>query len=276
MNFIFASDLDQTLIYSSRFLEDFTIEEKEEIDLVEVLDGREISFMSKISKKQIKSLMSKGFFVPVTTRTMAQFDRIKFFSEECKLKYAITSNGGNILINGKISEEWQNIIAEKLTNNSINGEIVLEEFNKIRTDIWAKECKLADELFYYTIIDRVNLPKEALEVFDIWLENNGWNMSIQGRKLYLVPKCVDKWEAVKYIASLENIDYSICAGDSKLDFNMVANSTKGIIPSHGKEIVELVENKKEKYGNIHITESSGILAANEILNKVCGLVENGL
>lgn len=265
MDFIFASDLDQTLIYSHRFLENFSQEEKNRVDLVEIFEEREISFISKFVKEEIKKIIPKNLFIPVTTRTIAQFSRIKFFSQELNLKYAITSNGGNILVNGERSEEWQDIIENSLKTESIDKTIVLEEFNKIRDDSWSKECILADDLFYYSIIEKTNIPWDKFELFSLWLDKKGWVSSIQGRKMYFVPKCVDKWIALKYIADLEKGKKIISSGDSKLDVNMIINSTIGIVPSHGQEAIEFIGEQKS---NIHITETKGIFAADEIIRKV--------
>lgn len=265
MSFIFASDLDQTLIYSHRFLEEFSQEEKNRVDLVEIFEGKEISFISKYVKEEIKKIIEKNLFIPVTTRTIAQFSRIEFFSKELNLKYAITSNGGNILINGEICKEWQKIMENKLKTESINKTVVLDEFNKIRDDSWSKECKLADDLFYYSIIEKSNIPWEKFEVFSLWLNENGWVSSIQGRKMYFVPKCVDKWVALKYISDLEKAKKIVSSGDSKLDLNMIINSTIGIIPSHGQEAIEFLGVPNS---NIKITETKGIFAADEIVNKV--------
>jgi len=90
---------------------------------------------------------------------------------------------------------------------------------------------------------------EKFDTFSTWLEENGWVSSIQGRKMYFVPKCVDKWTALKYISDLEKTKTIISSGDSKLDLNMVKNASIGIIPSHGQEAIEFLGTKQK---NIHI------------------------
>ena len=96
---IFASDLDQTLIYSQ------PLERAEELGdriiTAELIDGKVRSYMSSSSYQLLQKLMTELIFIPVTTRTMQQYNRIHLISQMLKPTYAVTSNGGNILIDGQ-------------------------------------------------------------------------------------------------------------------------------------------------------------------------------
>lgn len=94
--YAFASDLDRTLIYSHRVLEQYAYEG--EYDLVEVLDERPLSYMSVETKKSLQTIHQSGWFIPVTTRTTAQYERITFFEQELKPEYAVTTNGAVFFI----------------------------------------------------------------------------------------------------------------------------------------------------------------------------------
>lgn len=259
---ILASDLDQTLIYSNRFIEDASSDILEKVQDIEVYNGKNISFISKFTKIEIDNLILNNQIIPVTTRTIEQFKRISLFDD--KLKYAITSNGGNILKNGEIFLEWQNIIEKQMKFLKKTKEEVYDEYDKIKSDDWSSALKLADNLFYYAIIDRDKINLEILEKFKLWLDKYDWNLSIQGRKLYLVPKCIDKWNALEYLKNIENFEFIVCSGDSKLDFQMMEKSDLGIIPKHGKEAIE---NLNEIHKHIEITSKEGIFASEEIIQK---------
>ncbi len=61
----FASDLDRTLIYSHRVLDQYKYDG--DYDLTEMLDERPLSYMSVETKKSLKMIHQLGWFIPVTT-----------------------------------------------------------------------------------------------------------------------------------------------------------------------------------------------------------------
>ena len=257
MKRVFASDLDQTLIYSHKFLDQLCDESKEELEVIEILEGREISYITKFTKRKLNELIRENKFIPVTTRTMAQYNRINF---ESKPLYAVTSNGGNILYCGEILEEWSHFINEEMTNLSLSINQVINEVEKYSEEEWLKEWKVADNLFLYLIIDRERIPLQVINKFSKWLYSNGWNFSIQGRKVYMIPNCIDKWRALDYIGQREKIKSFVTAGDSKLDLSLVNKAKYSIVPKHGKELLDNAQNEK-----INVTKLDGIFASNEII-----------
>ena len=93
---ILFTDLDNTLIYSRKtFIED-------KIN-VEIYNGEEISFMSKYSNELLCKLSAHLLIVPITTRTYTQYKRINL---GILPEYVLCANGGILLKNGIISEEW--------------------------------------------------------------------------------------------------------------------------------------------------------------------------
>ena len=91
---ILLTDLDGTLIFSASL--------KSETDLIcEYKDGVPISC---ITQKQSELLPSLSGIIPVTTRSIEQYTRIHIpnFSPE----FALTDNGGNLLINGIPDPQW--------------------------------------------------------------------------------------------------------------------------------------------------------------------------
>ncbi|AZB41354.1 haloacid dehalogenase [Bacillus sp. FJAT-42376] len=257
---IFASDLDQTLIYSRRSFRSDPAEE--DIRLIETLDGQEISFMTHKAVGLLKQITERAMFVPVTTRTIEQFKRITLFQSELAAEYAVTSNGGNILKNGTPDADWNRLMTQQL-QNGMPREEMLEKFQEIVHDEWVLKQRTADDLFSYCIIDRAKVPEE-LESFTKWLGEAGWTHSMQGRKLYFVPKPVSKWAAIEYIKKTEGINTVAAAGDSLLDLCLLENADFAYAPRHG----ELQEQGQDSQGKIVRTEQEGISASEEILQKV--------
>ena len=264
---LFVSDLDRTLIYSRKFILDPLSGEKFNVRLIETKAGEEISFMLESSINKLRELSRSLSFVPVTTRTLEQYQRIHIFQNEIIPPFAIVSNGGNILINNEIDKEWNNIIRSKVLLQCLPLRAVLEEFDKVMCGDWVISKRHADDLFLYFIIDQNAIPFDELNYFELWLKANGWAMSLQGRKLYFVPNCITKWNAIFYIKELACAGKTCAAGDSLLDLCMLEMADFAIAPRHG-EVARILEAGNNTEGKIHITKSSGIHAADEILDYV--------
>ena len=267
---IFASDLDQTLIYSIRSMRLAEESLAPAMRVVEKRGEREISFMTLEAIELLKKVTEKMMFLPVTTRTIEQFQYITLFQEEIIPPFAVTSNGGNILVKGKIDEEWQRRIKVKLENEALSGEKILEQFSELANDEWVLSKRQADGLFHYCLIDRDLTPINELMHFNELIDRQGWKMSLQGRKLYFVPKAVNKWDAVAYIKEKSNRDFVAAAGDSLLDLPMLEVADYAIAPIHG-ELSEVGNATMKR--TIHRTKQRGILAAEDILNQVLRIYE---
>ncbi|RFU69028.1 haloacid dehalogenase [Peribacillus saganii] len=266
---IFASDLDQTLIYSRRAFRLKEGEAEPEITLVETYEEREISFMSNKAIDLLKEVNSKMMFLPVTTRTMEQFMRIAIFQKEIIPSLAVTSNGGNILVNGKADEDWKQHIETKINESSLASEDLLKSFSRLAREDWVLSQRTADELFHYCIVQRDLAPLDELADFRKEIEGQGWRMSLQGRKLYLVPESVNKWDAVAYVKEKMGKTFVAAAGDSLLDLCMLEVADFAIAPLHG----ELAETSLNLGRHIRRTRRQGIQAAEDILEAVLSSYE---
>ena len=126
---IVFSDLDRSIIYSKRFLKDDTTKLE-----IEIYNGENISYISKETVELIKKIKKNCYFIPTTTRTIEQFKRISFSKYGLDFKYAVTSNGGNILVNGEVDKEYKLLIKEKLKLSSHIKDIIklLENYKSIK------------------------------------------------------------------------------------------------------------------------------------------------
>ncbi|MFD0050449.1 HAD family hydrolase [Actinomycetes bacterium NPDC127524] len=266
---IFASDLDQTLIYSKRSARVGLDEKWPDTILAETLEEREISYMTNEAAALLKKVNGMMTFLPVTTRTIEQYKRIFFISEVIQPKAAVTSNGGNILIDGKADEEWKRRIAGRLIGESSPKEDIQKEFSRISHSNWIIEERTADDLFHYYLIQQDLAPRDEIEQFKKAAAAMGWNLSLQGRKLYFVPQCINKWEAVAYLKDLFREDVIAASGDSMLDLCMLEAADYAIAPCHG-ELNIMTDSPAEP---LLRTEQKGIKAAEEILTHVLKVYE---
>ena len=267
---IFASDLDSTLIYSSRHCKLINEEKLYPVDFY----NNKCSFITKSMHHTLQLITESMLFIPVTTRSPSEYKRIKYFYEEIKPKYAVVANGGIILKNGTPLKPWSDIISTKIKEVvSIKAMIELCSFF-LESDV-VKSYKTCEDLFIYSIVDEDKLAdmlsKQELDLNcinrlrSLCLKTN-YSVSIQGRKVYIVPNCINKYDPINYIMQLENINILIAAGDSLLDYPMLKQSDYAIIPSHG----ELLCNPPfaNSTDNIYITKASGIMAGEELLAMV--------
>jgi len=94
---MFATDLDRTIIYSRKAIEDLGPSLEGQLCSVEEKDGKAMAFMTQKALEELEKISQDLLLVPVTTRTTNQFKRIFIFEEHIPVKYAITFNGAEIL-----------------------------------------------------------------------------------------------------------------------------------------------------------------------------------
>jgi hypothetical protein len=262
---LFASDLDQTLIYSPKAFRMLPNTPEPAIRLVEMYDGRGISFMVDSAIHQLAQWAFQRFFVPVTTRTIDQYQRISLFHEKIIPDYSVVSNGGNVIVKGIVDQDWQKKIKANISQRCLCDQDVVRQFGEISHISWCGPLKIADSCFHYCIVERDKIPLHDLRSFTLWAKAQNWCISLQGRKLYMVPQVVNKWDAVRYIRDLLDVKVVIAAGDSLLDLCMLEQADYAIAPRHG-EIWERYCSGTLSASKIQFTKQAGILAAKDILD----------
>lgn len=253
---MFASDLDRTLIYSKRAVQEFS-GDISDLKQVEIKGDKALSFMTNRAYKLLCEIATRTLFVPITTRSNEQFNRLSLFGEIPHL-YAVTANGAHLFYKGKLVKQWEETIVRRLKREAAS---VQELKNVISSHHFVLEGKerIVDDLFFYYILSR---PEDTLELEKIQplLTAIGWRFSQQGKRLYFVPTPVSKGEAIKYIKEREGIKTIIGAGDSRLDQDFLKLCDVGYVPRHG----EIVANGTI-HGGYQITKSYGVKAGEEIL-----------
>lgn len=253
----FASDLDRTLIFSQRMLEAYGSDGNEEC--IELLDGKPISYISPTTKAILKQIHEDMFFIPVTTRTIEQYKRIKLFQDDIVPEYAIACNGGTILKRGTVLKEWT-LHVEGLLRNSTPLEDVMKKVAVLDDTNWIKKIKPGDSVFFYIILHRERFSPDVFMELRMLSDHLGWQISLQGRKLYFIPKILTKWTALHYLREALGLKDICTAGDSILDLELITNGTLGMAPLHGEVL--------EEYHTLNKTRESGIKASEEIVKIV--------
>lgn len=292
---LFASDLDRTLIYSEQFVE------KDQVAVKAVEHGSYTSYMTIRAIQMVQQVARQILFVPCTTRTVAQYQRIQFFQNEVTFKYAVVSNGGNLLVDGEIDHGYRQNLVKEVQQNCLSADDLINEFKKITDNSWLKQIKKADNLFFYSIIERKKIPFDELQYFKNWATEQNWKVSVQGRKLYLVPRVVNKWAAIKEVLNRVGERAVFAAGDSVLDLPMLDGASHALCPQHGELYDHYRQtghntlradssrtNENYYHGNLNFpiqqdktkmtlcfTKTPGITAAEEILAAVITWIDLG-
>lgn len=257
-----ASDLDRTLIYSTAALAlTMPDEHAPRLLCVEVHEARPLSYMTETASRLLRELADAVRFVPVTTRTRKQYRRI---SLPCRQpRYAICANGGHLLVDGHTDHDWNAEMRRRLADGAAPLAEVRAHLAAVADPEWLRKERVAEDLFAYLVVERDLLPAGWVKELGAWAEPLGWTVSLQGRKVYAVPKPLSKSAALAEVVRRSGADRVLAAGDSLLDADLLMAADAGWTPGHG----ELADTG---WSAAHVTalRSQGVAAGEEILRRM--------
>ncbi|MFC3963673.1 HAD family hydrolase [Nocardia jiangsuensis] len=255
-----ATDLDRTMIYSRAASGD-----AEALACVEHLDGEPLSFMTERAAVRLRELAGVAVVLPTTTRTIEQYRRIALPGGP--FRYAVTSNGGNLLVDGEPDGAWRAAAGRDAAAGGAGLAEVRAELLRRIDDSWVLKFREADELFCYLVVNVAAMPAGFLADWDGWCRAHGWSASQQGRKIYAMPVAVCKSVAVAEVRRRLLDDGVLrpeaplfAAGDGALDAELLASADFAVRPRHG-ELEELGWSSP----NLVLTESRGADAGAEMV-----------
>nr|WP_240968445.1 HAD family hydrolase [Streptomyces sp. HNM0575] len=217
---------------------------------VEVYEGRPLSYMTETAARLLAEIRARDrgedggqsegngesgsgcVFVPVTTRTRAQYERVRLPGG--RARYAVCANGGHLLVDGEPDPEWHEHVRRGLADCAPLDEVRVHLRAVSAGGDWVLRQRVADELFAYLVVDRERLPQTWVKELAAWAEPRGWTVSLQGRKIYAVPGSLTKSAAVAEVARRTGATPTLAAGDSLLDADMLLAADGGWFPGHGE------------------------------------------
>lgn len=271
---ILFSDLDQTLIYSPRQINKYDDQFENKV-IMEMYEGKPLSYMTFTALTKLVRISEELNFVPVTTRTLEQFKRVKL-TPSVTVDYGITTNGAKIVdFEGNEDISWTNKTMSLIESNSAHPDKVQEELLKLLAEAsdevknWVKLIRPADGFFSYIVTyPDVEQPAEFVKLLETKAAEWNYAMSFQSSKIYFVPRDLTKQRAAQEVFERLEGTTSFAAGDSFLDVGLMQFATDAIRPNHG----EL--NHLEAAKGFSVTNIQGIKAAEEILEYVLKKVDN--
>lgn len=233
MPVLVASDLDRTLIYSAAALA-LTMPDARAPRLlcVEVHESKPLCYMTETAAGLLTELGDSAVFVPTTTRTRKQYQRINLPGPAPA--YAICANGGHLLVDGVSDPDWHARVTARLAAECAPLARVQEHLLRTADPVWVRKHRVAEDLFAYLVVERDLLPGDWVKELAAWAENLGWTVSLQGRKIYAVPKPLTKSAAMHEVARRTGADLTLAAGDSLLDADLLLAADRGWRPGHGE------------------------------------------
>ena len=204
---LFACDLDNTLIHSYKHKADGDI-------CIEIYNGREQSFISNRTVELLKEIAGKILFIPVTTRSIEQYNRIEWL-EGTTPEFAVVSNGANLLQSGNIDLNWQKDFYQNICPYENELQRQLERFSQDKNFII---CRIVDGSFLFLkCSDGADIKKVAEEI------QGSTNLVVEynGRKIYLFPPKLNKGAALLKLKEIFKPAKTFAAGDRSIDIPML-------------------------------------------------------
>ncbi|MCX5201447.1 HAD family hydrolase [Streptomyces sp. NBC_00237] len=264
-----ASDLDRTLIYSAAALGlRMPDAQAPRLLCVEVYQGKPLSYVTERAAGLLPELAAAALFVPTTTRTREQYHRIRL--PVPVPRFAICANGGHLLVDGVSDPDWQRQVAAGIADACAPLAEVRDRLARTADPVWLLKDRVAEDLFAYLVVERALLPDGWVKELAGWAGERGWTVSLQGRKLYVVPAPLTKSAAVREVARRTGARLTLAAGDSLLDADLLLAADRGWRPGHG----ELAD---EGWTAARVTalEETGVAAGEEILRRFIAASASG-
>lgn len=208
MKVLFACDLDNTLIHSYKT-------RREDDICIEIYEGREQSFISPRAFELLKNFSTQIDFIPITTRSIAQYRRI-FLANDFKTRFAVVTNGAYLLDGDK----QENFLYENVKpyESELKRQLALADKNIFTI------ARIVDESFLF-LRCRDDIESDGIS-FDTKL-----TVQRTGKKIYLFPPRLNKGEALKLLIKKFSPDKVIAAGDSEIDLPMLEVADVAFAPT---------------------------------------------
>ncbi len=202
-SFIFASDLDGTIIHSRR-------NQRDDDACVELINDEPWGFMRPTVLTAIRSLPSNVIFSIVTTRSIEQFSRIDWLAR-CP-DYAYVANGAILLADGSCEV--------MLKDGDISERVGLLDgvVNVLVNERGVRTARVVNECYVIALLEN----SEAVpHLFCELAVQAGLNLFVEGKKAYLFPSSLSKAIAIHDLRRRYPGRVLVCAGDSSNDIPML-------------------------------------------------------
>ena len=262
---IVACDLDRTLVYSAKALALAGADADAPVLLVaEVYDKLPLSYLTVDAVALVQEMHRVATFVPSTTRTRAQYERIRLPIDP---QYAVTTNGGFLLVDGVSDEDYHRAVLDELDGSCAPLAEIREHLEAIADPGWLRKLRDAEGMFAYLVVERAELPASVVRDLTGWAGERGWEVSLQGRKLYVVPRPLRKSRGLAEVRRRTGSTFTAAAGDSLLDTDLLTSVDAPVRPRHGE-----LDDLDWTCSGLQVTTASGVLGGREVCARLLAAV----
>lgn len=254
---VFFADLDRTLIYSADAL-DIRVPDDQAPRLVcvETYNGRPASFVTEAAAAGLGRILDAQALVPVTTRSVEQYRRVRLPGPPPPL--ALVANGGRLLRGNEVDEDYSKETSS-LLEGSTGLNVVLAHLRSVADPSFSVSVRSVEGLFCYAVVNADLVPTGWTAELAEYAAGVGWEVSDQGRKVYLSPNELNKGNATRRIAKRLGLDWFVAAGDTNADESMLMHATEALVPRHSA-----LAGRAEGMG-AGLTTMSGVAAGEEVV-----------
>lgn len=226
------SDLDGTLIGSPRMARAWGGTRQPLVE-VERIDDRPAAHLTEAAAQAVREMNSQALLVPVTTRTPAQYRRIRLPGPTPPV--ALCANGAVLLLGGREDPVHADRVRQGMAGLLASPTQVAARITADHGHVLGNaRVHVADGWFTYVVFDSVEEVRRHQHLVGRVAEQVGWSFSVQGRKCYLVPPMLSKGRAVALVAERLGWDRFVAAGDALLDLDMLHRAAEAIVPAHSE------------------------------------------
>ncbi|WP_460447472.1 HAD family hydrolase [Angustibacter aerolatus] len=209
-----------------------TVPGDEELHCVEHYLGEPLSYVTTRAADGLRALAASALVLPTTTRTVEQLARVLL--PGATSGWAVAANGGVLLVDSERDGDWDRAVERALRAGGASLAEVQRHLEGVLDPAWTSSLRSAQDLFAYAVVDRPALPHGLVDDLTGWAAGRGWVTSLQGRKLYLVPRALTKHAAVAEVARRRDVPLVLSAGDSLLDAELLEHADAAVRPAHGE------------------------------------------
>ena len=194
---LFASDLDNTLLFSHRH-------RQPEDRCVERLNGAEQGFFTRETPDLLPQVVQRVHLLPITTRSIEQYQRIQW-PDGTAPRIALTANGAVLLRDGQVDRAWY-AASQALVRD--HREALAAVLDHLTRQGGATSVRCVEGVYVYAAYP--DIPA-AERVARDWCGGSALQAVVSGRKVYFFPPV-------------------IAAGDSVIDVPMLRQADLALIP----------------------------------------------
>lgn len=252
-------DIDGTLIYSHRRAIDVPKR------CIELLNGKEQSYITEKTFEYFKT-QQEFEVIPITTRTVTQFDRLKGLLSDLGLNKCLVENGARLFLNGAEEPHWRMVSMSAAERTEKQMKMLLKF---VQREYGEDAVIYHDSYMFYF---KPEEPVEAFKKFTKHYKKMREQISpdtppvfaaIDRTKVYCISSLFDKYSAALRYCQITKTPEYYAAGDSVFDGQLLRHAKKAFCPP---EIAEFLGENKIVCGN------NGEVFSDSVINNLKEIV----